>query len=322
MRNESKLLLPLTLCIALLTIASRGGGMDPASPMPEEEELISILRDAGLTGDASALATAIRAATHKNQFVAMQGLWTLARLGSAEALPTVEALFDAEMAEVRAYARVVAAQIRTNGVSVARDAAGVRAQVLALLGALHLSSAEVSAPIPPLPGRDMEEDETTLQRRWVLRECADVVRAAANRGVVGAASTLPVDPAPDEAARAKVAFAAWKGAERIGRLVDALAAKRTLTGDDRYPIQLLADEGAPAAPVIIAKLEAMRANRAAYHHSGYCALFRAVTGIGGKHATAAVASFRKDPDEWVRYYADQCYEWLSKGIRRNGVVAY
>lgn len=314
--------------ILLITIffalsACRCLAVPPPSASPEEGELISVIRDIGLQGDATKLEMVTAALQHSHHLVRMQALWTLARLGRPETIPAVEEQTTVRMWEVPTYAGIVAAQLRATAIP-ANDLAGVRQRMEALMQEVGMTPDQVKEILAKAdPRESVYEDKERLAALWLLRELADLARAAAQRGMLNAATVSPVPLTLTPAAQTKAELSAYAPAKRIPLLIDTLARKRVLTFDDDFLIQLLINEGPAARPQIIARLEMMRQKTRNEHSAiGFAALFSALAGIGGEDAAATVGSFRNDEEERVRYYAKQTYEYLNRGQRRNQVIAY
>ncbi|MBI3948393.1 MAG: hypothetical protein HY321_20940 [Armatimonadetes bacterium] len=283
---------------------------------------IVALTDIGRERDPAGLARALKALDHREPLVQLEALFTIARLGSRQALSRVSQLAVAPEGPipvaVRAAARVTAAQLLA-APAPARTLGELRSQASALVEGAGLSPSQV----PTIIARPERADKfTAVVARQSVRQIADMVLLAADRGIDRPAAASPVDLGLLPDAKLKADLSAVPARERVPYLIESLARLTHLTREEDNRIKLLINQGPSAVPAIVGQLDKMQENRGQYIEPACDALLQALLGIGGKSATECVGRWRDDPDRFVRNYARDYYKMMSAGGRKWGRLAY
>lgn len=111
------------------------------------------------------------------------------------------------------------------------------------------------------------------------------------------------------ARRCAASDSAW-----IAALVEELAGKSVLRGEDFHTIQLLIDEGEPARNAVLAKLQAMDLLATRPHSIAYGALFHVPGGIGDESTEPVLRTYLSHPDKRIVHYAKIEHRAVEKGM--------
>jgi hypothetical protein len=148
---------------------------------------------------------------------------------------------------------------------------------------------------------------------YAMRELADM----AYQGQVQDFPSLPgmsqVDFSLDYPSALKIRLAPLSEEARIRALIDSLANAQVLSTNEDYAMQLLADEGPAASPIIAAQLKTMSQHRDQYQQINFSAFFRVLEAIGDSKQSAVVAQFQQDPDVNVKREAEVTSHNISSG---------
>jgi hypothetical protein len=150
---------------------------------------------------------------------------------------------------------------------------------------------------------------------YALRQVAECAAEGCEAGVVSAAAIAGMDFSLDYAAQLKVSLAPMSKKERIDWLIESIAHKKVIKGEDYYEVRALADEGTEAVEPILAKLRTVKTDREDYVYPGISTLFNVLVCIGDKRAIPIIRSFVGDKDDWLDYYARQQIQRLETGFR-------
>ncbi|MBI3948280.1 MAG: HEAT repeat domain-containing protein [Armatimonadetes bacterium] len=339
----------VTLCVVLSGAVQMvdGDADTPGGPSsPKEVAKRVALHDAGLKGDQEALPQLLAALRHEHHAFRRAALFALGRLEDPKAIPDLLAMAEdpKTVPEERPYALAVAARSHAAASGRATNLATLGRQMQAVLQGVGLTPQEVYDAVGVVRGLDEDHElPAAAAARAALRQVADMALCAADRGLLHADQAAPLSvvqlPAygwrgssgnrtpgsyfPLLAYGLKMKLSDLpRGQARIDYLVDSMSRTKVLDAPADFLIQALANEGQAAVPTVIARLETMRKTREGYTNATFCGFFRALMGIGGAEATAAVKSFQNDPDGWVQAAADQACERLGAGHRSYMVSDY
>ncbi|MBI3944350.1 MAG: HEAT repeat domain-containing protein [Armatimonadetes bacterium] len=289
----------------------------------EGDELAEIvaLTDIGRERDPAGLPRALKGLDHREPLVQLEALFTIARIGSRQALPRVSQLAAAPEGPipvaVRAAARVTTAQLLA-APAPAQTLGELRSQASALVEGAGLSPSQV----PTIIARPERADKlTSVVARRSVRQIADMVLLAADRMDRPAAAS-PVDLGILPEAKLKADLSAVSPSQRVPYLIESLAQFTVITHQKNFQIKLLINQGPSAVPAIVAQMDKMQQERSQYSRAACSALLKALLGIGGKTATECVGRWREDPDRFIRSYARDYHRMMSAGLRRWAILAY
>ncbi|MBI3946630.1 MAG: HEAT repeat domain-containing protein [Armatimonadetes bacterium] len=298
-------------------------GLAPPPLDSEDWVLVVKAHEIGLQGKTEAVAELLPMLEHRRRGVRLAALWSLARLGRPQTLPDIRALAEdpEDPLRVAPLARAVAARIEAT----AGSAPATRAELARKLTAVVQRTGQTPAGMTNALMHPGEVDEPTIALAdETLVQIADMALVAADRSIANPAGASPVDLSLNAMGKLKAEFSAYPKAERIRRLVDALATATYATGHEERLVQLLVDEGSEAIPAICTCLKALPSapDEDRGGHTPFALLFRALMGLGGAQATDTVSAFRGRSSGWVRYYATQVYDILAAGGKQYRVVDY
>lgn len=293
----------------------------PLSLSTEGWKKLAEQTDIGLRGGAADLPQALDALRDPECLVQMEALWALARLGDQQALPAVRALAEAPpdglSVYTRVYAQVVAAQLAVVPAP-ARDPAQLRAQTEAVVRTVGLTPTEIAVALTGKRRASDLVDPTDLLALYTIRQIADMVLLAADRGIANAAAAAPVDLSLEPGAQLKAELSVIPASERLSYLMGRMAQFKVLSTRERYLIKFLTHEGPAAVPAIITRLE----DGSAYSPAARAALLETLAGIGGDAAREYVGRLRAAGDGDLRGVAERHYQNLRAGIHTAYVKAY
>lgn len=149
----------------------------------------------------------------------------------------------------------------------------------------------------------------------IFRFSADFVSEAIKAGIPDAIEIVGFDFSLDYVAQLKIRLASMSKRERINWLIETIARKRIVRGEDYYLVCALADEGIQAVEPILEKLKILKHYRKDYAYPGIKLLFDTLACIGDKRAIPVICSFVGDEEAWLDYYARQALEYLESGRR-------
>ncbi len=305
----------------------------------EDANRIAALRRAGIQGDTSqipALLQALKSPTHVTY--AYTSLHALAQLGAVDALDAIGKTQNGSDEDLRRFAQVSRARLLAeNNVQKSTDhKAQIAAKSRRFYIELGLTPAEMNAGVlayvtpkvtPEGCAVISSDPGPTPVSVYAIRQVADMVyRDSLTPGVYENYAVLPevteVDFSKDYASALKMRLAPLSHDERVKTLVTEIAGKKTLRREDDYELQLAINEGKSATSAIADKLNYMASHRDEFTYTGFGALFRVLGGIGDPNSASLIEPFLHDKDNWVVYYADQNYQDVQRGVKRERVFAY
>jgi hypothetical protein len=105
-------------------------------------------------------------------------------------------------------------------------------------------------------------------------------------------------------------------------MVEELASKTVLRGEDNYEIQLLANEGLIGSEAAAAKIRQMQTDRANFSGPGLGALIYVIAGVGDTRQLPLVEELEKDKDITTANCACLAGLALHQGSKRFTVWGY
>ncbi|MCS6861015.1 MAG: HEAT repeat domain-containing protein, partial [Abditibacteriales bacterium] len=306
-----------------------GGSGAPHPPLTREQSnFMADIRAIGLYRDRSQMTKVRAALKEEHPFIVITALQALGRLGASEAVEDIRALQRRlpEGSEIQPFISLALARIQAEGsVPQAFDRARLQQKLQHFWDAAAVSVSQIHKgaagyAVQRRAGQDQGFAPFEVQ---VLRQTAEIVCKAYERGVGDAFAVRGVDFAWDHAAQLKAQLGQMSREQRIQWLVDSLSKKQVGRWEEDYEMQALADEGRAATQVITGRLQQMSAHRDQYpHHVGFALLFRTLAAIGDSNAIPIVNSFSSDDDRWVRYYSNQSLKDLKQGWRKVWAIDY
>jgi hypothetical protein len=190
------------------------------------------------------------------------------------------------------------------------------------LSTTKLSKTRIEEAAGAFHARGGAGEQQTPFEVYALRQMADFVAEGCEAGVPNAASVAGMNFSLDHATQLKVRLAPMSKKQRIDWLIESIARKKVIRGEDYYEVRALADEGTEAVEPILAKLRTLKSNREGYTYTGISTLFEPLACIGDKRAIPVVQSFVGDSDKWLNHYARQQLERLEAGYRTPYKIDY
>jgi hypothetical protein len=157
---------------------------------------------------------------------------------------------------------------------------------------------------------------------WALRQLAEMATDAYANGVKDAFDVfapIAMHLEKDYALWVRIQLGQRSSQERIHWLVNQLAERGVETSEDRYLMQALADCGAPAIPVIRAKLEERTASPSA-KRVGISLLLKVLAIVEEPSATSLLERFATVADEYIAQEARSCLQRRLSGERATFVA--
>jgi hypothetical protein len=337
---KRKLILVLIFCVGLLlcgrrwlwygyyrahyALASHSHGTPDPPLTKEQADLIVEVRVARLKRDRTKLSFVRQALKGSHPAVLITALLAAGRLGDSEATNQINTLATAHLGDtVGELANVMLARINTeNAIGRATSGESLSRKVNHFLSTTKLSKTRIEEAVRAFHARGGAGEQQTPFEVYALRQMADFAAEGYEAGVPNAASLAGLDFSLDHAAQLNVRLAPMSKKQRIDWLIESIARKKVMTGEDYYLVRALADEGTEAVEPILAKLRILKSNREGYSYPGIKTLFRVLDGISDKRAIPVVRSFLDDSEQWLRYYARQSLQDLERGYRTPYMVDY
>jgi hypothetical protein len=183
------------------------------------------------------------------------------------------------------------------------------------LSTTKLSKTRIEEAVRAFHARGGAGEQQTPFEVYALRQMADFVAEGCEAGIPNAVSMSGINFSLDPAAQLKVRLAPMSKKQRIDWLIETIARKKVITGEDYYLVRALADEGTEAVEPILAKLRTLKSNREGCPSPGIKTLFRVLDGIGDTRAIPVVRSFLDGSDRRLRHYLRQSLQDLERGYR-------
>jgi len=339
MRNK-KLVVVLAACLIAAATGRRGfwfgyyqvqGRLSPVTfvhgdepPTAEQFNLMADVREVGIQRDRSKSAMVRVALQERHRSVQIVALLAAGRLGDAEALPRIDAIARERFGEhISDLADIIRARIKTEQTVGRATQSGTLARKLDhFLSTARLSRARMEEGARAYRDHGRTKGHFPTYNVYALRQTSEFVEESGRAGVPAAAERLGIDFSLDRSAELRVRLAPMPKSQRIKWLIESIARKQVMTGEDYYEVRALADEGEEAVEPIVTKLHSVRNNRQGYSYPGIKSLFRALVPIGDPRAIPAVSIYLDDPDEWLRHYSMQALDALERGIRSSYAIDY
>jgi hypothetical protein len=297
----------------------------PAPPLTEEEaDLIAAVRAAGLKRDRTQLPLVRQALKESHRDVLITALLAAGRLGDSESVKQINTLANRHLGDtVGELSDAVLARIRTeNVVGRATSTTALSRKVNHFLSETRLSKTRIEQTVRAFHAQGGAREHQTPYEVYALRQMADFVAEGYEAGVPNAAATTGLDFSLDPATQLKVRLAPMSKTQRINWLIESIARKKAIRGEDYYEVRALADEGTEAVAPILTKLRILKSNREGYEYPGISTLFNVLACIGDQSAIPVVRSFVGDSDKWLDHYARQQLQRLEVGFRKPYMVDF
>ncbi len=290
----------------------------------KQADLIAAVREAGLKRDRTKLPLVRQALKEWHPDVLTTALLAAGRLGDSEAVDQISSIATVHLGDTVGYlADVVLARIQTEkAVGRATSDAAVSRKVNHFLSTARLSKTRIEQAVKAFNAQGGEREYVIPLEVYALRQVAECAAEGCEAGVVNAATIAGIDFSLDYAAQLKVRLAPMSKKERIDWLIESIARKKVIKGEDYYEVRALADERTEAIEPILAKLRSVKTNREGYAYPGISTLFNVLACIGDKRAIPVIRSFVGDKDDWLDYYARQQIQRLEIGFRTPYRVDY
>jgi hypothetical protein len=305
----------LALC---LYATSAPSGADVFTPLTEgERDRMAAMRAAALRGDRTQGSAILEALGSKHETVLATSLQACSQLGLSEAIPAVEAIATRPVPNfIKQRARAALARIKAemDARSLSTSAQQSEAKVNRILTELNVTPDQANSRVAAHVNAKGAGDVWPIEL-YALQEIAKTAYYGPYSDFKAVPAFQQLDFNLDPAASLLIQLAPMNRDQRVSWLVNELANKRSLTGDDRCVLQLLIDEGAVASQAVASKLQNMAITPEKYSSIGFCALFRVLRGIGDKDQAPVIARFLKGFGPSIAYYADQVYSDVSRGLR-------
>lgn len=299
-----------------------------ASPVsvlkPAERDILAQMRAAGLRGDRSQTTAMIKALQNGHPTYIATGLRALAEVGDETALPAIEKLMlqhptDTVGEEARAVRARLISVNRTSKALVPDENAKTKLRIF--LSEVRLKPAELSSSVSEF-GFTQRGRQGWSREAYAMEEIADMMYRDPFTNYQTVPDLQGVDFTADPGSALKARLAQFPKAERVEWMINELAHKRSIRGEDGFLLQLTVDEGSSASHLAARKLMEMDAHRSDYTYIGFSALFDVLRGVGDTSQSPIVERFLHDKDGWIAYYAQQVYPDVRRGLRRQYAVGY
>lgn len=288
----------------------------PPLALREEVDLCIELRKAGLKRDRTKLPLIRKVLKEEwHPTILTAALMAAGRLADEESIPAIQSIIQRyQETNVGELAEVIIALIQTEKwVEEANSPQALIRKIKTFLKIVKMSKERIEEAARAF--RRAKWRSYTPSEIYAFRLIAELVAEAIKAGVPNAANIAGLDFSLDYAAQLKVRLASMSKRERISWLIETIARKRVIRGQDYYLVCALADEGIEAVEPILAKLKFLKHNREGYAYPGIKTLFRTLACIGDKRAIPVIRSFVGDKEIWLDYYARQALEYLESGRR-------
>ncbi len=300
----------------------------PATPVPPlgptERHRLALMRAAGISGDQSQIPNMVAALDRDHPTYVATALRSLSEVGGKESLSAIEKVIIRHPKDyIGARARMIHARLIAEGNSSKLIDPQLRAasKISVFLSEARLSHSElVSQSVKSAKSGNAYQSRSADV--YAVEEISDIMYRDTSANYQTIADLQGVDFSADPASAIKVQLSQLPKAKRTDWLINELAHKRVLRGEDGFLLQLAVDEGVPASRLAVKKLMEMDTNRSEYTYIGFLALFEVLRGIGDTNQTSVVEHFLHDKDRWIAYYAQQVYPDVKQGSRCQYAAGY
>ena len=258
----------------------------------------------------------------------------LARLGSTEALPILETYIlhgsESTLSNVAkaAKCRIIA----EDAVKKMPDGQAKSLKKLQIfLNELRMSATDLNSSLLAY-----QQPEVNSEGRTVIRtgaklktlgitatdEIADMIYHGSYQDYASLPGVAQINFQADYPAALKMRLAPLTREQRIGTMINDLANKTVMRGEDNYEIQLLVDEGTAASEAAAAKLRQMDANKTSFSGAGFGLLINVIAGVGDMQQIPLLDHFEGDADGTTANCAYLAGMTLKQGSKRFTVWGY
>ncbi len=293
-------------------------------PAPDDVDGLAGLRSLALKGDQSAKPKLLSLLESSNPSDVATALHGLAQLDAVDAIPQIERVAQEHLYP---YTRLEAAATKIRLLS-EQDALRCNSEQDKVDARIRRFRNEMGGSFSGLSDRvrtfyrDRKPGEVYPFDIYLIRQLADM----SYHGKLGLYDTPKrlegLDFSVDMGSRLKVKYRLLPQSVRIRKKVTELSNIHILGIEEDLLLQLLVDEGKPAVAPIVARIKEMNADRSKQTDVAFCAMFRALHGIGDRESAGAIAPFIKDRDNRIASYASDVYRYVQKGERCLFAVGY